>query len=117
MCGHTKCGGVAATLGADSKGGVLDAWLGPLRRVRADLTPQWDKEGVSEEERSKQLIEGNVRSGVRTVRENGTVVAAMKDGLKVHGVIYDVGSGQLQEIDCEEGDDEKGRREGVFALN
>ena len=118
VAGHTSCGGVAAALGADSKGGVLDAWLAPLRRVRADLTPGWEKDGIAQEERNRQVTEGNVRAGVRTVRENGIVAAAVKEGsVKVHGVIYDVGSGEVRELGIEEGEEEKGRREGVFALN
>ena len=116
VCGHTSCGGVAATLGGDSKGGILDAWLSPLRRLRAQLTPTWEKENTSAEGRSRQLIEENVRAGLRTVRENAIVIEAIKSGLKVHGVVYDVGSGQIDELDSGEKEEEAGTREGVFSL-
>ena len=117
VCGHTSCGGVAATLGAASKGGVLDTWLAPLRRLRAQLEPGWEKEGTSAEERSKALIEANVREGLKAVRENAFVVDAIKSGaLEVHGAVYDVGTGQLKELDTAEKEEDKGTREGVFAL-
>ena len=40
VCGHTSCGGVAAALGNDRLG-LLDVWLHPLRKLRAENKKAW----------------------------------------------------------------------------
>ncbi|KAG8530941.1 uncharacterized protein KY384_004298 [Bacidia gigantensis] len=117
VCGHTSCGGVAAALGNASVGGILDAWLAPLKRLRAENVKQWEKEGISADEQKSKLVQANVRASVKVVRENSVVVEAVKErGLQIHGVVYDVGSGHLEELDTQEGEEDKGFREGVFSL-
>jgi carbonic anhydrase len=57
-------------------------------------------------EASIKLAEINVRHGLRVLSENNTVLDAMHDrGLKLHGVLYDVGSGILRKLDNEEPED------------
>ena len=116
VCGHTSCGGVAAAMG-NARLGVLDLWLTPLRVLRAKFKPGWVKEGVSEEEMKARLVVENVRQGVTTVRENPEVTAAVKErGLVVHGVVYDVGSGVLKEVECGEDQGECSVREEAFYI-
>ena len=116
VCGHTSCGGCAAALG-NKKLGVIDTWLSPLRRLRGELSKGWDEEGLGEGERAARLVEANVREGVRTVRENGEVVKGMRErGVEVHGVVFDVGTGELRELDCGEGEEVGKSREGAFGL-
>jgi carbonic anhydrase len=62
LCGHTSCGGVAASL-ANSKLDILDVWLQPLRLL------------------------------INAIRERG---------LELHGVIYNLGTGKLEEVTCDE---------------
>ena len=102
LCGHTSCGGVNAALGNKKIGGI-DAWLMPLRSLRAKLSKEL--EGLGQDQKVLRLVEENVRSGVRTLRENPYVLAAGKErGVVVHGLVYDVGSGELRELEV--GDEE-----------
>ncbi|KAG6990960.1 carbonic anhydrase [Physcia stellaris] len=117
VCGHTSCGGVAAAL-ANGRLGVIDTWLLPLRQLRKKHKASWDKENLSEDDRKIRLVEENVRQGVQTVREHHDVVAASKEGrISVHGLVYDVGSGSLREIECGEEEEEGKAREEAFHVN
>jgi len=112
LCGHTSCGGCAAALG-NGRLGVLDAWLLPLRRLRAENSKAW--EGLDDKERALRLVEANVGAGVKVLRENAEVIEAMATrGLEVHGCVYDVGSGELRELDVKEPEEEKEVREMAF---
>ena len=112
VCGHTSCGGVAAALG-NAKLGLLDSWLTPLKKLKAENRKAW--EGLGEKERALRLTEANVRSGVQTLRENALVIEAVESrGLVVHGFIYDVGSGELRELDIQEEEHEGKKRIEAF---
>ena len=117
VCGHSGCGGVAAALG-NSRLGVLDTWLSPLRDLRSKSLRKWKADGVSESDFGKKLIEENVKAGAAVVRRNAEVVVAMKErGLKVHGAVFDIGSGVLKEIDCGEDDEEATARVEAFHIH
>lgn len=109
VCGHTSCGGCAAAL-ANGKLGLLDTWLAPLKRLRAEHEAGWEKEGLSDKEKAVKLAEANVMEGVQTLKENAQVIEGMHErGVVVHGVIYDVGTGLLRELDTEE-EEHKGKK-------
>jgi carbonic anhydrase len=100
VCGHTSCGGVAAALG-NKKLGLIDTWLMPLRTLRRENLDLLNR--LDEQQRSLKLVELNVRNGVRIIEENPDVIDAVTErGLKVHGLIYDVASGELKELDIQE---------------
>ena len=114
MCGHTSCGGANAALG-NAKLGLLDAWLSPLRKLRRENTARWEKEGLGEKERLLALVEANVRQGVQTLRENAEVIDGMRErSVVVHGLVYDVGSGHLRELEI--GEEEREGKERVEAF-
>ena len=103
VCGHTACGGVAAAMGNKNLG-ILDPWLLPLRQLRernlellSTLTP---------EEAAMKLAELNVREGLNVVKQKGVVLNAIQErGLQLHGLIYDVGSGVLSELDTQDSEE------------
>ena len=99
LCGHTSCGGAAAAMSDDKVGGVLDAWLTPLRVVRKR---EWKRELEhikDDKERAVKLAELNVAEGIGHLMANNVIEDAIRDrGLKVHGCIYDIGSGLLREL-------------------
>lgn len=116
VCGHTSCGGVAAALGNDRLG-VIDAWLAPIRKLREANNAGWDEEGLSDKDKALRLVEANVRQGVQTVKENPEVIDAVRErGLQVHGLVYDVASGELRELEIEEGEVEGKKRQEAFTL-
>ncbi|KAL8710736.1 MAG: hypothetical protein Q9220_004754 [cf. Caloplaca sp. 1 TL-2023] len=117
VCGHTSCGGAAAALGPNKIGGVMDAWLMPLRELRSGLQASGKFEGKDDKEKSLILVEANVRRGVDVVRQNAEVVKAMEDrGLTVHGVVYDVATGKLSELDTGEGEEDVRKRVEGFKV-
>lgn len=112
VCGHTSCGGVNAAL-ANQKLGLIDAWLTPLRKLRAQNAKDW--EGLEGPDRALKLVEANVKQGVQTLRENAEVIDAVKErGLVVHGLVYNVASGELRELECEEEEEVGKVREEAF---
>lgn len=114
LCGHTSCGGVNAALG-NKKIGVIDTWLLPLRELRSRFAGQWEKEGLSAEEKVGRLVEENVKAGVRVLRANPNVIAAEKGrGLKVHGCVYDIGTGLVRELKMEVDEGEEKARVEAF---
>lgn len=79
----------------------------------ASGTQGWEQ--LDAKERALRLVEANVRQGVQTVRENAEVIEARKErGLTVHGLVYDIASGVLRELDCGDGDQERLVREDAF---
>jgi len=103
VCGHTSCGGIAAALG-NKKLGLIDTWLMPLRQLRRENLALL--ESMPEKEQGLKLVELNVRNGVDVLTDNPVVLDAINErGLKVHGLIYDVGTGELKELDINESDE------------
>jgi len=97
LCGHTTCGGCAAALGDSRVGGVLDAWLTPLKSLRRENESVL--KGLREGERATKLAELNVTRGVEGIMGNYVVEDAVKErGLRVHGVIFDIASGRLRDL-------------------
>jgi len=114
VCGHTSCGGIAAAL-ANKKLGLIDTWLMPLRNLRAQNARML--ESLPEKERGLKMVDLNVRRSVSVLLENPVVIEAMVErGLQVHGVIYDVGSGELNELDITEDDDVVAARKEAFKI-
>ena len=112
LCGHTGCGGCRASLG-NVKVGKIDTWLMPLRQLRLKHAAELDKLGW--EQRWTRFAELNVMNGVEVLRQNPDVIQAMKDrGLTVHGVIYNLGTGVLRELDIPNENAE--RRAWAFAV-
>ena len=98
LCGHTNCGGVNLALGNEPLPPALAAWLAPLRVLRMRYSAELN--GLTSAQASLRLTQLNVLQGVQLLRQNATVAAAMaKNGLVVHGMIYDVGTGILTELD------------------
>ena len=97
ICGHSSCGGVAGVL-SNQPLGILDSWLLPVRQI-------WQQnlallESLSPADKAQKLSELNVLAGIKTVKAKGVVSEAIKHrGLQVHGLMYNVGSGTVKELD------------------
>ncbi|KAJ5532488.1 hypothetical protein N7494_009040 [Penicillium frequentans] len=114
VCGHTFCGGVAAAMG-NKQLGILDPWLLPLRLVRERNLALL--QSLSEEEAALKLVELNVREGLDVVKQKGAVLNAIQErGLQVHGLIYDVASGVLRELDTQDSEETIKSRLTAFAV-
>jgi len=115
LCGHTSCGGVAAALG-NTKLGLIDNWLLPLRTLRKDNIKML--ESMEAKDAALKLVELNVLQGVKTLKENHTILDAMTGrGLKVHGVIYDIGKGEVRELDIHDDEETTTTRQKAFKVS
>lgn len=117
LSGHTGCGGVNAALGNASVGSVLDGWLMPVRKLRAQFETKLAGM-ASHEERAAFLTRENVRQGVKSIRSMGVVDKAIRErGMDVQGVVYNVGTGLLEGVEgTEEQPEERSCRETVFRV-
>jgi len=98
VCGHYDCSGVLAAM-QRLRVGLADNWLSHLRDVaekHADLL----SELTSATARHNTLSELNVLEQVSKVVQSNVVQDAWQRGqpLKVHGLIYSVGDGQLRDL-------------------
>ena len=63
------------------------------------------------------MVDLNVRRSVSVLLENPVVIDAMVErGMQVHGVIYDVGSGELNELDITEDEEIVQERQKAFKI-
>ncbi|CAG8954402.1 hypothetical protein HYFRA_00006029 [Hymenoscyphus fraxineus] len=98
LCGHTCCGGCVGALSDGRIGGVLDAWLTPLKGVRAENEKEL-KSITDDGARAQRLAELNVQRGVQVLMSNYVVAEAIKErGLTVHGIVYDIACGKLIDL-------------------
>ena len=114
VCGHTSCGGVAATL-ANNNLGVLDLWLQPMRALREKHAEELAK--LEGSEKSTYMAKLNVQAGVENLRRLPTVINAMQEwGLQVHGVLYDLATGLLEDLNVGEDDAAAKNRISAFEV-
>jgi carbonic anhydrase len=99
VCGHYGCGGVLASL-RDDKLGLIDNWLRHVRDVRLKHRAQLDSL-ETEAQRHDRLCELNVIEQVVNVSRTTVVQEAWARGqaLAVHGWIYALRDGLLQDLD------------------
>ena len=99
VCGHYGCGGVRAAL-SDWSGLPLENWLGHVRAVYRANKGELDS-APNEEARWRRLCELNVMAQVYAVRETEAVKHAWREDhpVLVHGWIYDLREGLLQDLD------------------
>lgn len=99
VCGHYGCGGVKAVLD-NSKIGLVDDWLAHLNPVKEKFTDNLFK--IKDESiRFNKMCELNVAEQVLNVCKSESVQKAWqrKQPLSIHGWIYDIKDGLLQDLD------------------
>lgn len=104
ICGHYDCGGVWASL-TTKKLGLIDNWLRAIRDVKARNKKELD--AIKDpREKANRLAELNVIAQVDNIRRNDLVMEALVNGtVQVHGLMYDVGTGRLKELEIPEDED------------
>ncbi|KZT54727.1 carbonic anhydrase [Calocera cornea HHB12733] len=107
ICGHTSCGGVAAsyelsnTTPAPAATAPLIRWLTPLIK----LAQSHGFSAQPEADALPQLLEASVKQQVRHVVHTDIVQNAWKRGkhVWVHGWVYEVGTGLVRDMGCSVG--------------
>eukprot|EP00510_Aplanochytrium_minuta_P002314 CAMPEP_0184014556 /NCGR_PEP_ID=MMETSP0954-20121128/5742_1 /TAXON_ID=627963 /ORGANISM="Aplanochytrium sp, Strain PBS07" /LENGTH=142 /DNA_ID=CAMNT_0026295085 /DNA_START=595 /DNA_END=1023 /DNA_ORIENTATION=+ len=100
VCGHTCCGGVKAAMQPKDMG-ILNPWLRNIRDVYRLHQQELDliKDG---KKRYNRLVELNVEEQCINLFKIASVQKASREwGLEVHGWVFDVGSGKLNDLDID----------------
>ncbi|KAF2020708.1 carbonic anhydrase [Aaosphaeria arxii CBS 175.79] len=96
VCGHTKCGGANAALGDADLGTTLNTWLHPVRELRRKHKAELEKL-PDDDARAVRVAELNVHQSIDVLKHHPAIKKAMNDrGLSIHGLIYDLGAGELR---------------------
>jgi len=99
VCGHYGCGGVLTAM-SNKQVGLIDNWLRHIKDVyrfhQEELNAIEDHD-----QRAARLVELNVEEQVRDLAKTSIVQKAWANGqfLQVHGVVYDIKSGIMQDLD------------------
>ncbi|KAK6455738.1 non-classical export carbonic anhydrase [Scheffersomyces xylosifermentans] len=100
VCGHTDCGGIWASLSSKKIGGVLDLWLNPVRQIRASNLALLAEYNHDPKSKAKKLAELNVINSVTALKRHPSASMALKNGeIEVWGMMYDVATGYLSEVE------------------
>ena len=99
VCGHYGCGGVKAAMGNQPLG-LIDNWIRHIKDVYRFHNDELDSI-KDEKDRYERFIELNVIEQVYDLAKTSIVQAAWerKQSLHVHGWVYGVGSGIINDLD------------------
>jgi len=99
ICGHTHCGGIAASL-EDHELGFMGGWIKNIKEIYKKHKEELSK--LSEHDRKTTLSELNTVQSVYNVVSNPIIKHAWEKGQKltVVGWMYDIETGKLRELDC-----------------
>jgi len=100
VCGHTGCGGVRAAMEGQPLG-LIDNWLRYIRDTYTHHKATLDQI-TDPDERANRLAEFNVFQQVANICHTTVVQEAWAAGqpLTVHGLIYELGSDRLKDLNC-----------------
>jgi len=97
VCGHYGCGGIKAAM-ESREHGLIDNWLRHIKDVYRFNADQLS--GLDGQQKHDRLCELNITEQVFNVCNSSIVKRAWKRGgdLSVHGWIYSIDNGMLEEI-------------------
>lgn len=104
VCGHYGCGGVNAAL--DNKQvGIIDNWLRNIKDVYRLHKAEIDALPTLEQ-KQRRMVEVNVQEQVFDLIKTSIIQNAWAKGrfLQVHGLVYDIANGILQDLNVTVGD-------------
>lgn len=97
VCGHYACGGVKAALQSADLG-ILNPWLRNIRDVYRIHKTELNAI-KNEEEKYDRLVELNVQEQCVNLIKTAAIQKAYRDrGLKVHGWVFDIHTGELIDL-------------------
>jgi carbonic anhydrase len=107
VVGHYGCGGVNAAMG-NKQVGLIDNWLRNIKDVYRLHEKELDAID-NPRERSDRLVELNVQEQVFNLTKTSIVQNAWVNGreLLVHGIVFDIHSGELKDLGITVGDNSK----------
>ncbi|MDX2415499.1 MAG: carbonic anhydrase [Bacteroidales bacterium] len=101
VCGHTNCGGVIASLSNNSND-VLKPWLNLIRQIEKENLDELDAIH-DQDSRCQRLTELNTIQQCRNLTEMDIIKKSINalSRLQIHGWMYDLGTGQLRDLNFE----------------
>ena len=98
VCGHYGCGGVLAAMG-NKQFGLIDNWLRHIKDVYKMHHAELDKI-TDEEKKGRRFVELNVIEQVYDLCKTSIVQNAWanKQELHIHGWVYDLGDGLINDL-------------------
>jgi carbonic anhydrase len=107
ICGHSGCGAMTAILrGAEQmeKLPAVARWLHYADAARIAVAREFANSPATEEEKLNALVHENVLAQLDNLLTHPTVAAAVeKTQLRLHGWVYDIGSGRVDTYDARVG--------------
>jgi carbonic anhydrase len=106
VTGHYGCGGVIAAM-TNKQFGLIDNWLRHIKDVYRLHAAELDAI-EDEKERTNRFIEFNVMESVYNLCKTSIIQNAWKNNqdLKVHGWVYDLGTGYIKDLKVSRSNDE-----------
>lgn len=104
ICGHYGCGGIQALDEQDCDDKYIPIWLinAYKAKERVDEKIRALHIDMPQEQRSKLIVEENVRLQLGHLQEYPFVKSAMEDKkLNLHGWVYDMGNGEIKVLKTE----------------
>ena len=104
VCGHYGCGGIQALDDVEGNDKYIPIWLINAYKAKERVDEKLAALHIemAPEQRSKLIVEENVRLQVEHLQEYPFVRAAMAEcALKLHGWVYDMGIGEIKIIQTE----------------
>jgi carbonic anhydrase len=97
VCGHTRCGGIAALLEGVEENYIAD-WLLIAGGAREVVDRAARERGLAREEILQLLVEENVRLQIKHLKNFALIRNLHRKGdlPHIHGWVYDVDSGQIR---------------------
>lgn len=104
VVGHYGCGGVNAALG-NKPVGLIDNWLRNIKDVYRLHEVELEKI-EDPKEKSDRLVELNVQEQVLNLTKTSIVQSAWANDrpLQIHGIVFDIQSGELKDLGITVGD-------------
>jgi carbonic anhydrase len=98
VVGHYGCGGVLASM-SNKQFGLIDNWLRNIKDIYRMHAEELDKI-TDEKAKGDRLVEINVIENASNLCKTSIVQNAWQNGqeLKVHGWVYDVGTGIITDM-------------------
>ena len=97
ICGHYYCGGVKAAM-ENQDMGTLNPWLQHIKDVYR--LHQSTLDAIDDtEERYRRLVELNVSEQCLNIMKNADMQQAVKAGVKIHGWVFDISSGEIKDLE------------------
>ena len=101
VCGHYGCGGIEAAFSGVATGS-LQQWLRPVQQLATKLINDLTCPLNPGSEDLKLLVNLNIKNQVARLQDISVLQRAWAGGqrLAVHGLVYDISSGQLSDLGC-----------------